>query len=780
MGLGNRAILFRSVVLEALPNFLLALATTTFLLLIRSLFTLADLLTARDVAAGDVLALLLLAVPHVLALTVPMALLFAVVTTAGRLAADSEVVALQACGVRPGQILRPLLVLALALALVDAWVTVVLVPIGNRGIVERTARVALSGASATVEPRAFTESFPGYLLYVEQLDKDGSRWNGVLLFDLSSPTEERLITAETGVVAEDPRDGATWLNLADTATYVLKPSRPEAAQRTSNRELSIRLSPPAGAAVQRDLGVRASNWQALLARARDPERDPLARRDALVELHKRVAIPLASVAFCLVAFPLGLRNRRGGRGFGLTASVMLVLAYYVLLNNGTLLARTGKLPVGVGVWLADLALSALGLLLLRRASAAPSTRSPLAPLVAAVRAGLVRARAAARQHTDKFRWANSDPAARGTAPFPQFLGILDAYLLRQCLAFFFAVLLAVVGIAITVKFSEQLDEIQKNSVPLVTVVSYYLLSLPQILHDIVPISFLVAFLGTATLLDRHNEATALKAVGVPLTRVAAPLLLLAALLGVGLFLLSDSVVQRSNRDAQRLEDIIRGRRVARSYRATDRPWLFLPDGRTLVNFIQYDPDTNTLLRPSVYVFGTRLNLRAHYGAQRAAYVDGEWRAEGGWVRRWLADGSSDYDPKLTTLPLPVEPSYFGREYRRPSQMSFRELRDYVLLLRTAGYRVDRQVVQLHLKLAYPASLFLLSWLALPFAFGSGAHRGTVRGLAVALTLGMAYFGATALFTKLGEVSLLHPALAAWTPTVVFTLLAANRHTTLRT
>ncbi len=780
MRVRHRAILSRAVVREALPSFLLALATTTFLLLIRSLFTLAELLTSRDAAVQDALALLVLALPHVVALTVPMALLFAVVTTAARLAADSEVVALQACGVRPSQLLRPLLVLAFVVTVLDAWVTVVLVPQGNRGIVERTARLALSGASATVEPRAFTECFPGYLLYVDQLDKEGSGWNGVLLFDLSSPTEERLITAENGAVAEDPRDGASWLNLAETATYVFKPSRPEAAQRTSNRELSIRLTPPAAGSSPRELGVRASDWGGLVARARDPDRDPQARRDALVELHKRLAIPVASLAFCLVAFPLGLANRRGGRGFGVTASVTLVLAYYVLLNNGTLLARTGKLPVGLGVWLANLALAALGLLLLRRVSAAPPSRATLAGLLHTVRSALARARAAARERTDKFRWANSDPPSRGPAALPQFLSILDAYLLRQCLTFFVSVLVAVVGIAITVKFSEQLDEIQRNAIPLVTVASYYLLSLPQILHDILPISFLIAFLATATLLDRHNEATALKAAGISLTRVAAPLLLLAALLGVGLFFLSDSVVQRSNRDAQRLEDLIRGRRVARSYRATDRPWLFLPDGRTLVNFIQYDPDTATLLRPTVYVFGTRLNLRAHYGAQRATFVDGEWRAEGGWVRRWLADGSSDYDSTLATLPLPVEPGYFGREYRRPSQMSFRELRDYVLLLRTAGYRVDRQIVQLHLKLAYPASLFLLSWLALPFAFGGEGRRGTVRGLAIALGLGMAYFGATALFTKLGEVSLLPPALAAWTPTVIFALLAANRHTTLRT
>jgi len=74
---------------------------------------------------------------------------------------------------------------------------------------------------------------------------------------------------------------------------------------------------------------------------------------------------------------------------------------------------------------------------------------------------------------------------------------------------------------------------------------------------------------------------------------------------------------------------------------------------------------------------------------------------------------------------------------------------------------------------------VLAWLALPYAFRMG-RRGTIMGIALALVLGMAYFAVTAFVTKLGEASLLPPSLAAWTPTVVFLLLAVNRFTTLRT
>jgi lipopolysaccharide export LptBFGC system permease protein LptF len=93
--------------------------------------------------------------------------------------------------------------------------------------------------------------------------------------------------------------------------------------------------------------------------------------------------------------------------------------------------------------------------------------------------------------------------------------------------------------------------------------------------------------------------------------------------------------------------------------------------------------------------------------------------------------------------------------------------------------VDRLTVQLHQKVAYPLSMVLLAWLSLPFAFRAG-RRGAVGGIALALVLGMAYFGLMAFIIRLGEASLVPPVLAAWTPTVVFALLAINRHTTLRT
>jgi lipopolysaccharide export system permease protein len=771
-----------------LPSLLLATGVTTFILLIRALFILADLFITHDVAVLTALQLLVLGIPNILALTLPIGTLFAVLMTAARWAADSELVALQACGVPLRRVARPLVFMATLVCAVDMVMTLGVMPRANAMLSETTRRIALSAANAAIEQRVFAEDFPGQLLYVDRIDHHTGQWHGVLLFDSTNPSQETLITADSGDLVIDPRDGTAWLNLRDTTTHVLRPDEPEAYSKSDNNELRIRLrQPPAAHTGQRQLGVRETSTAELLARVEGKAGgNAEARREALVELHKRVAIPAAAMVFALVGFPLGIRNRRGAKGFGLTVSVVLVVLYYVLLNNGELLATSGQVPVVLGVWLPNLAIVALGLLLLRRAShgvrgeALASVVWPgvLARGAAGLRRGL--AAFAARFGASRTRVREGEEPG-GRSRFRLTLGVLDRYLLRQCLGFFILVLIAVAALWIAVNLSENLEDIRRNAVPLIVVVSYYAFSLPQILHDTLPLAFLIAFLATATVLERHNETTAFKAAGISLSRVALPLLLLGLLTGAGLFLLDDQVTQKAERSKQQLEDVINGRKVARSYRATDRPFVFLPDGRTLVNFLEFDPDTNTLMRPSVFVFDSRFNLRARYMAKRARFENGHWVAEGEWSRTFMADAIPKFvrSPGPVDLPLTVTPDYFGREYRRPEQMSFKELEDYIATLRAAGYRVDRLIVQLHQKLAYPLSIVVLAWLSLPFAFRTG-RRGAIGGIALALVLGMAYFAVMAFVTRLGEAAILPPVIASWTPTVVFALLAINRHTTLKT
>jgi LPS export ABC transporter permease LptF/LPS export ABC transporter permease LptG len=772
-------ILGRAVLREAFAPFLLATVVTTFLLVVRFLFTFAELLVSRDASTWDVVKLLAYSLPHVLVLTLPMALLFAGVLLVSRWSADSEVIALAACGVRPSWLWRPLAFFGFVVFLLDAALALWVLPAANRAFQETTRKMYFAAARAGLEPRVFNTAFTGQLVYVDRIEP-GGEWRGVLVVDLTDAAQDTLVTAERGLLVEDTATAELWLNLRQATVHTVRPERPDRYQRTRNAEMRILLQAPVATDVVVRYGPREATTRELLTRARDPQEPAPERKEAWVELHKRVALPAATLVFSLLAYPLGVRNRRGGKGYGLTVSVLVVVGYYVLLNNGELLARSGKLPVALGVWLPNLAVVALALALFRwqarRPALQPQGPSPL--LVFWEKLLTLGRRLSFRRQPAR---ANERPWQGQRCAPPLFLGCVDRFLLRQTVRFFLLVLLAVCGLYVAVNLSEQIEEIQRNNVPLVVVASFYLYLLPQILHDTLPLAYLIAFLGTAAVLEKNNETVALKAAGISLARVATPLLTLGFFLSLGLFLMDETIVQKANRTSQKLEDIIKGRKGPRGYRFTDQSFLFLPDGRTVVNFLLFDSERKLLVRPSVYVLDDTLALRARWFAQKGSYAGGRWVGERVWSRTFLADGTEDFMPPQAqaVLPITAPPEYFGKEFRKPSQMSLRELARYIRRLQTAGYKVDKLVVQLHQKVAYPLSLLLLPWLALPYAFRLG-RRGTVMGIATALVLAMGYFSLTALATKLGEVALLPPALAAWAPTVTFFLLALNRQTTLRT
>src|SRR5262249_51232320 len=121
----------KSVVREIWPPFLLGFVAYTFVLLIRTILLLADFAVRRSAPPKEVAWLVLLSLPWIVVLTVPMAFLLGVLIGLGRLAADSELTALSACGAGPGAVYRPVLGAAVAAAAAGFFLYILVPPPRN-------------------------------------------------------------------------------------------------------------------------------------------------------------------------------------------------------------------------------------------------------------------------------------------------------------------------------------------------------------------------------------------------------------------------------------------------------------------------------------------------------------------------------------------------------------------------------------------------------------------------------------------------------------------------
>jgi LPS export ABC transporter permease LptG/LPS export ABC transporter permease LptF len=803
----------RLMIREIVPPTALGFMTYTFMVVMRGIFNLIEQILVRGVAIKDALQVLLITLPHIVVLTIPMSFLFGVLLAVGRMNAENEIVAMQAGGIPARRLLRPIVALGVLLTMLNGYLFLVVIPGSGRELRELKVRLFAEAKNlGRIEPGVFHEQLPNVLLYLRNADMDTGEWSDVLFFDSSDPTEERLTLAKRGRMVTAGVDAKTttgempeveqWILLEEVVTHQFSKSHPETYRINRTRSQLFRPDIGGGGTVRFRLGIRERDTMELISFLRGGDLSSsedsevsleqgdteIERRHAAVELNKRLAIPFACVVFAFLALPLGVGSRSGGRGRGFVVSVAVVLVYYLVANQGELMAMEGRVPPWLGIWLPNIVLMVVALYLMTRMGRWLGDREKAESPVSRIFKTIRDWRAKRQQRRGNGR--TIEPHT-GSIPIQvqrrryaiRFPALFDRYITMRLLPPLLLVVFSTALLYVIGDLSSNIEDMARNNVPAGVILAYYANLVPQVFLDVTPFALMISVLILLTLLERQQEMTALKAAGISLFRLTIPILLVASVSAGSLWLLGEVVVPNSNREAQRLLDRIKGRETTRTYRASDRQWLLSRDSESLYNFLRYDDPSNTLIRFTMFRVDENMDLKFYLFSRRVRFFDGVWVADSGWFRQIFPDGTDEF--KRISAPMKLEipegPDYFGQEYRRPSEMSVGELASYIRELVDSGYRPNKLIVRWHQKFAYPLSAFVMVLLALPFGLNRGGRRvTTMQGVAVALMLGIAYFMSTSLFGRLGEVDVLPPVIGAWAPVVLAVLFAINRMTTLRT
>ena len=762
-------ILDRYIVREIVRHAFLGLLIFTFVLFVPKLVRLMELFVRHSGSGTQILVLFLCIIPGILVFTIPMAVLIGVLLGLGRMSMDSEIIALTSLGISRKRILLPVGVLAVVGAALTLLMTIVLAPRSLRAFRDIETTLIASQISFQVQPRVFDERFPHLVLYINDVSASGTHWHGVFLFETGAESGSRITLAEDAIVISEPELGKLELHLNAGTTHEFQRENPDQYSVTGFQ--------------RSDWPIEFSSLDTLKERAlSNPERsitdlwnDHGPRwRDARVELNQRFAFPFACFAFALIAVPLGAQPRRGGRAAGTLLSVLIIASYYLLFIIGAGLARQGVVPPFVGMWAANFVLVLAGLALLPRMERYWSESSPLSFLARylAFRRLMRRRRELVKSRISPARSENGGPAAE---PFPRpssnYPTIIDLYLLRRFLYFFFLILGAFILLFETFTFFELLDDIARHRIPFVVVVDYFRFLIPFLVYQLSPLAALVATLVTLGVLSKNNEITAFKASGVSLYRLALPLLLCGMILAAALLVLDDTYLPYANQRQDALRNQIKGK-PAQTYTRPQR-WIFGENSK-VYNYDIFDSTQKVFGGLSIIELDpATFQMKRRVFATRAQWLDNEktWALESGWVRDF-SDGSVEkYTPfKVTSLPELVEPpSYFNREVIQAFQMSWRDLRHYISGLQLAGFDVSSLTVQWHKKIAYPLIAPVSMLLAIPFAILVGS-RGAIGGIALGIGIGITYWAIAALLEAMGGIGQLPPMLAAWSPDLIFFFL----------
>src|SRR6185295_13840311 len=112
-------ILSRYILRQHIPPLLYALAALTCAMLVNQIAKQFGNFVGKGLPWSVIFEVFALSIPFIVAMTLPMAVLVAVLYTFSHLAADNEVTAMKASGISIGQLLRPVIGGALFMALIS-------------------------------------------------------------------------------------------------------------------------------------------------------------------------------------------------------------------------------------------------------------------------------------------------------------------------------------------------------------------------------------------------------------------------------------------------------------------------------------------------------------------------------------------------------------------------------------------------------------------------------------------------------------------------------------
>ncbi len=301
--------------------FLLTLFALTGVIWIVQALLQLSLLTTKSQSIFTFFYATSLAIPPLLMFIAPIALFIAGVYTLNKLNSDSELIVMNAAGLSPLRVLKPLVLLAILVSIMVASITIYIMPASFRSARDLNALIRSSVSSIMQEGRFIT--YAGLTFHCREKRQDGTLI-GVLVEDRRDKKTSSTYLSERGVMSEI--DGTPYLVLEKGSLH-----RQEKDQVDTNivafDRYAIDLNLFAPDAKNNFKARERSTFELLNLDKNDPEvQNQLGRFRA--ELHDRFANPLYPFASVFIAFAVlgAARTTRQGRGLAILIGIIAVVA----------------------------------------------------------------------------------------------------------------------------------------------------------------------------------------------------------------------------------------------------------------------------------------------------------------------------------------------------------------------------------------------------------------------------------------------------------------------
>lgn len=307
-----------------------------------TLFRIAQYITEYGASIWAVTRAFILALPSIVVLTFPMAVLLASLLAFGRLSGTSEIIVMRAGGLSFLRLALPVYVAAFLISIGAIAFNEYVVPASNHAYQNIIRNEIKRQATPQAQEHIIIKNMDGgdisTLVYAKRYDSNTKLITGITAQLFTNGEVTQIENAETATW-----NGTYWV-MHNGVIFDLLPNG-QGVERTmhfNEQILPIAKNPNQIAQEQRDpdemtikelrqqikafklSGVDSKKWE--------------------LEMYQRFTIPIASFVFALVGAPLGLQKQRSSSSIGFGISVLIIFLYYGVMTLTDALGKGGAVP----------------------------------------------------------------------------------------------------------------------------------------------------------------------------------------------------------------------------------------------------------------------------------------------------------------------------------------------------------------------------------------------------------------------------------------------------
>jgi lipopolysaccharide export system permease protein len=344
--------------------------------------------------------------------------------------------------------------------------------------------------------------------------------------------------------------------------------------------------------------------------------------------------------------------------------------------------------------------------------------------------------------------------------------IISSFLTRMILLRFVVILLAMVAFVLTLEIIGSLTQIlELDSSSFLAVTKYAAFRGPGIMSTFLPMSLLLALLLSITELTYRNEMAAIFIAGVSPTRLIFMLLPVAIVAGGLHFLINDQAIPAA---APTLRSWGIGDYASKKIITNKNDPIWIRSNTDIMRATRVSADSKSLEDVILFRRDADGQLKEQIYAKSAAQDGERWILKDVVIYYHNDLPPSHLDSLLYTGSMrPANATHAGD----PEEMTLTDI-NYFIANQGFGIRpIFVYQTWWHKRLTPIVVTFMMIALCVPLAtrFRRGGGLGML--FAVGVALGFLYFLSDGISATIGEMGIVSPWLAAWTPIIIFSTIA---------